>query len=98
MESFNKNWLAIILIVIVFTAIGFLFGHMMASHHGNRQMDKMMFLRHSGSGSCCGGEMDDAAMWTDSLRNVDVKVLVNTGNGDDTCKKVIVKKIIKEVK
>ena len=30
MESFNKNWLAILLIAIVFSALGFLFGRITA--------------------------------------------------------------------
>lgn len=101
MENFNKNWLAIILIVIVFTAIGFLFGHLAASHHfmkSRHEMKDMMFFRHGGGG-CCDEfniPLDDETL--DSLENLDVKVWVEK-DGDvmkcDTVKKVIVKKIIK---
>jgi len=103
MENFNKNWLAIILIVLVFTSIGFLLGRVTGHHpkpfHGMH--DNMMYFNPNGGPGCCeefempcGGEMD-------SLKNVDVKVIVND-DGNMTCcsdssKKVIIKKVIKKI-
>jgi hypothetical protein len=98
MENFNKNWLVIILIVIAFTAIGFLFGHMTATCHQNKMKDHLMFFRNGSQGCCSGENYTEDLMWADSLENIDVKVLVNTGNEKDTCKKVIVKKIVRELK
>lgn len=98
METFNKNWLAIILIVIVFTSIGFLFGHMTATCHHEKMKDHLMFVRHGGQACCGETDPGDEFLWDDSLQNLDVKVMVNTGNEKDTCKKVIVKKIVKELK
>jgi len=87
MENFNKNWLAILLIVLVFTSIGFLLGHLAASHHQNSfnhgMKDKMMFYNHD----CSNME---------SISEEDIKVWVEKeGEDQDSCKKVIVKKVIK---
>lgn len=99
MESFNKNWLAIILIAIVFAALGFIFGWIMKpSGMGNcRQggpMMEMMKMHSCGSPEMFTMPLDEDA--ADSLENLDVKVTV-TKDGDvlkDADKKVIVKKIV----
>ena len=98
MESFNKNWLAIILIAIVFAALGFIFGWMMKpdSSCGNNQkpMLEMMKMHGCGSPEMMTLPIDDAT--ADSLENIDVNVTV-TKDGDvlkDADKKVIVKKIV----
>ncbi len=49
METFNKNWLAILLIVIVFFGLGFLTGRVTSHHKMGRYMAHRM-MRHSNNG------------------------------------------------
>jgi len=97
MESFNKNWLAIILIAIVFAALGFIFGWIMKPDssccNNQKPMMEMMKMHGCGSPEMLTMPIDDAT--ADSLGNIDVDVTV-TKDGNvlkDADKKVIVKKI-----
>ncbi len=99
MENFNKNWLVILLIVLVFTSIGFLFGHMAATHHQKHfrgMHENMMYFNHG-----CGDEFDMPYDDNDcmSKENIEIKgCMEKCGGGtskNDTCKKVIIKKVIK---
>jgi hypothetical protein len=96
MESFNKNWLAILLIVIVFTAIGFILGWL----HGTAMINHQGHCKHKGQDACEQFNLPLCSDDLDSLENVDVKVIVNKNgdvvtNGPDTIKKVIVKKVVR---
>jgi hypothetical protein len=42
MENFNKNWLIILLIAVVFLILGFLLGRVTGHHHGGRMERRMM--------------------------------------------------------
>ncbi|MFH2141220.1 MAG: hypothetical protein ABIJ97_02265 [Bacteroidota bacterium] len=89
MENFNKNWLAILLIVFVFFALGFLFGWTCSSCHGKHEMFKkemMMGNPHNGCmqnmTNCCT-DMGNARFEkhicrgkSDSLKIIDVQVQV----------------------
>jgi hypothetical protein len=99
MENFNKNWLAILLIVIVFWTLGFLMGWTLKPvHHSGIGMGMKMMNK------CCDDpEMFDIPLCgkgIDSLEEVDVKVIVDGEDvlkscSDSSHKKVIIKKIIK---
>jgi hypothetical protein len=97
MENFNKNWLAIILIVLGFTAIGFLLGWTLKP---DKQDDVLFFKHGAGMPGCCPDAfnipLDDDDV--DSLENVNVEVIVEKDgdvNTDEPTvqKKVIVKKV-----
>jgi hypothetical protein len=92
MESLNKNWLAIILIVIVFTSLGFILGWILKPPFPGEPMPchpKMPGSCQEFNMPCCQGE-------NDSLENVDVKVIVNKeGETVDSNTKVIVKKVVR---
>lgn len=103
MESFNKNWLAILLIVFAFTAIGFLFGwtlkpcHHDFNHFKSSIHDKDVFFEQFDGTEPFQIPLDAADL--DSLKDVKVKVWVEKDGDVITCKgdsdaKVIVKKII----
>jgi len=49
MENFNKNWLAILLIAVVFGALGFLFGRI--TSHPPRPERMMFFNKNHGMNS-----------------------------------------------
>ncbi len=89
MEAFNKNWLAILLIAVVFGTLGFLVGRTTRHHHGrhgDKERKRFMFR-------------NDAAADT-----FDIKVDVETIGDDKTISKTdtIVKDgktiIVREVK
>ena len=89
MESFNKNWLAIIIIAIVFFLLGFLLGKT-TSHHGEMYNHKMMkFIEKSD----CISSDDDYTVDVNIekiLEDVDIK-----SEKGDSNKVVVIKKIIK---
>lgn len=99
METFNKNWLAILLIVLVFSSIGFLFGWIMKGsqpcHCNKDQMAPFERFIESTEPICIplDGEMD-------SMEDVEVKVFVNQKgdvlkyNTDSTQSRTVVRKII----
>ena len=97
MENFNKNWLVILLIVLVFTSIGFLFGHLSATHHQKQfrgMQDNMMYFNHGGGPGCCE-EFNMPFDGCMSKEDIDVKSCMEKCGGKDSCKKVIIKKVIK---
>jgi len=99
MKSFNKNWLAIVLIAIVFAALGFIFGWIMkpSGYGSNRQggpMMEMMKMHSCGEPEMYNIPLDDDDL--DSLEDMDVKVTV-TKDGDvlkEADEKVVVKKVV----
>lgn len=100
MESFNKNWLAIILIVIVFTSIGFLFGRICESGHHSCKENKMWRMHEKRCNTTEPFTMEFPYECCDSMKNIDVRVMVNENGevikecqGDSIKTKFIVKKI-----
>lgn len=99
MESFSKNWLAILLIVLVFSSIGFLFGWIIkGSQSCSCIQDQMIpFQKFSDDIEpiCIPLEGD-----MDSIEDVEVKVFVNQKgdvlkyNTDSAQCRTIVRKII----
>lgn len=95
MENFNKNWLAILLIVIVFTAIGFILGWILKPPMPAPGSCKTNFPGHCGDFNMSMDEMD-----CDSLENMNVKVIVEKEtdireSAGDSNKTVIIKKVIR---
>ena len=97
METFNKNWLAILLIVLAFTAIGFLLGWTLRP-----PCDRNVMFIKKDMQKCCDEydiPLTDDAL--DSLKDINVEVKV-TDNGDvvtekrEGDQKVVVKKVIKK--
>lgn len=112
MESFNKNWLAILLIVFVFFGMGFIFGWILkpnCSKHNKMMMKKHMMMNQHGNcyhhmNSCCGGGMmdHDVMMFKDdgcdSIENIDVQVWVDDeGNVTKSTENIKTKVIVKKV-
>jgi len=99
MKSFNKNWLAIVLIAVVFAALGFIFGWIMKPtgcgncKQGGPMMD-MMKMHSGGSPEMFTMPLDEDV--ADSLENIDVKVTV-TKEGDvlkNADEKIVVKRVV----
>ena len=78
MENFNKNWLAILLIVIVFFMLGFLTGRVTGHHPGHGKMMKEKIIRHSGKDMVIDSDEDEITVKVDTLKNdgknIEVKV------------------------
>jgi hypothetical protein len=81
MENFNKNWLIILLLAVVFLILGFLLGRVTGHHHGMRgqRMEKMMMHHGQGNGAMhLGGEGGDFTIKIDTLsddgQKMEVKV------------------------
>ncbi len=77
MENFNKNWLAILLIVIVFFTLGFLTGRVTGHHAGNQGMMKERIFKHKMGGNFEFNDDDENVhIKIDTLKNDGKKVKV----------------------
>ena len=81
MENFNKNWLAILLIVIVFFILGFLVGRVTGNHHGmGKKVFKERTLKQNGDNDeiSADGDEDKVTVTIDTLKNdgknIEVKI------------------------
>jgi hypothetical protein len=78
MENFNKNWLAILLIVIVFFMLGFLTGRVTGHHHEHGRMMKEKIIRHNGKDMVIDSDEDEITVKVDTIKNdgknIEVKV------------------------
>jgi hypothetical protein len=74
MENFNKNWLAILLIAIIFLILGFLLGRVTGHHHRGegKDMRKMIFRK---------GPDDSLMRFEEGQGDISIKIdtLVNDG-------------------
>ena len=79
MENLNKNWLAILLIVIVFFMLGFLTGRVTGHGSGNGRLMKERIFKHKVGGNIEIEDGDDEiTVKIDTVKNdgknVEVKV------------------------
>ncbi len=86
MENFNKNWLAILLVAVIFGTLGFLVGRSTGGHH--RHQPKRMMWKHEGH------DMDSVDIRVDVTTGSEDETIVKT----DTIMKDGKQIIIKEVK
>lgn len=78
MENFNKNWLAILLIVIIFFTLGFLTGRVTGGHHHEHgKMIKEKIIR-DGKDMVIDSDDDQITVKIDTVKkdgkNIEVKV------------------------
>ncbi len=89
MESFNKNWLVILLVAIVFGLLGYLLGKTSQNMHPFPHFDKHKMMMFS----------DKGALHDDISVDVDVEKIIDgidiKGIDKDSSKVVVIKKIIK---
>lgn len=72
MENFNKNWLVILLIAVVFLILGFLLGRVTGHHHGMHggRMGNMMMEHEKGQRKMhMGGGAGDITIKIDTISN-----------------------------
>lgn len=88
MESFNKNWLAIIIIAVVFFLLGFLLGKTSFHHRHNDETRMMKFI-----------EKSDCMSEDEYKVDVNVEKIIDAvdieGVDKDSSKVVVIKKVIK---
>ena len=89
MENFNKNWLAIIIIAVVFFLLGFLIGKTSFHHRSNDEHRMMKFIEKS---DCISS--DDEYKVDVNIEKIMEDVDINSEKGDSN-KIVVIKKIIK---
>lgn len=95
MESFNKNWLAILLIAVVFGALGFLFGRMTA--HPPRH-ERMMFMNEHGSKNFNPGDSVQIDVEVEDGALEEGTVILRMDSSEKAPKKIIIREIRKEKK
>jgi hypothetical protein len=69
MENFNKNWLAIILIVIVFFMLGFLMGRVTGNRGGEKMLRERIIKGGLGGEELLEGDEDNITVKIDTLKN-----------------------------
>jgi len=89
MESFNKNWLAIIIIAVVFFLLGFLIGKTSFHHKCNDEHKMMKWIEKS---DCMSS--DDEYKVDVNIEKILDDVDIKSEKGDSN-KVVVIKKIIK---